>query len=586
MFNIPELDQMVISQLSLHDLTQCARVNKQWHHAVIIHLWSDLSSLRRRWGSPYFYQFVLDDYRRAQQHQQEVGEKSLTAPAILNDPQHRAFSGASFLSEYGPCIRKIPEVMVLWNIFVVTFPGKTPLVEPQAQQVAVQPSANELLHHFLIHCTALKKLSWVDINSQCTAIWKTVAGTAVQHVQELDIKVIRMAVSTCQYILSQCSNKLETLTLHIQVAAGQEVTEAEDDRAEPLLGLKELGLDMPDEKLIHDVSMSNDLVLSAYVSKVFSSAQQIAAIMKTHMPNISEIRFPMSYSKPLGDRDVACVLSSCRASLKVLEITNEVEFGELSCMALLKHSATLERFTLDRWPSRSSELSKRILSSCPKLHTFVTLGNQETLLSLIPFITADDFIDFDQESNTLKPWPCESTLKVLKVKIAKLSYRRPGTRATNGSKEELIQHQICERLSRFANLEELWLGHLAYEAGETEDEDEWDFEPLDEFDRMDAEICAKDKGDHQYSCPQMSLDSGLGQLETLKELRQLNVSLMATKIGPKEAEWMKEHWPKLRELDGLQRERKNHVMAVKWFQKNAPLIRVPLRSKTDFDNNC
>ncbi|KAF9191011.1 hypothetical protein BGZ50_009706 [Haplosporangium sp. Z 11] len=554
MFNIPELDQMVISQLSPHDLTQCARVNKQWHQAVIIYLWSDPRYLWRGRKSPFFYRFVLDDYQRTQQHQQKVREKIQNEPAIQNDPQHRAVPVASSLSKYGPCIQEIPQIKVLWEKLAANSHGANPLGEFQTQQAVIQPSTSELLRYFLTHCTALKKLSLTDGELQYTAVWKTVADTVVQHVQELEIKVNLLAASACQYILSQCSNKLETLALDIQVTDSQEGMEAKDDGAEPLLSLKELKLNVSGEGHICALSSFwrrcehvERLTLTARISEAFSGAPRMAAIMKVHIPNVREIRFSVSYSKPLEDQDLACVLASCRAGLKALEITCEVKFGELSCAALLKHSATLERFTLNLWPSRRSELLKRILSSCPKLHTFATLDNKQKMLSLIPSITADDFIDFDQESNTLKPWPCESTLKVLKVKITKAPRPEPGAQATDIPEEELIQRQICERLSRFANLEELWLGHLAYEAGEIDDD--WDSKYQDLFDRMEAEICAEDKGDHQYYCPQMSLDSGLEQLETLKELRRLNVSLMATKIGPKEAEWMKEHWPKLRELN-------------------------------------
>src|SRR5690349_17531954 len=45
MLDLPEIDNMICQQLSRHDLTQCARVNKKWHTIVIPYIWHDLSSV-------------------------------------------------------------------------------------------------------------------------------------------------------------------------------------------------------------------------------------------------------------------------------------------------------------------------------------------------------------------------------------------------------------------------------------------------------------------------------------------------------------------------------------------------------------
>ncbi|KAI8352249.1 hypothetical protein B0O80DRAFT_454098 [Mortierella sp. GBAus27b] len=39
MFDIQEIDDLVCRQLNQHDLTQCARVNKKWHAAVVPYIW-------------------------------------------------------------------------------------------------------------------------------------------------------------------------------------------------------------------------------------------------------------------------------------------------------------------------------------------------------------------------------------------------------------------------------------------------------------------------------------------------------------------------------------------------------------------
>ena len=52
-----------------------------------------------------------------------------------------------------------------------------------------------------------------------------------------------------------------------------------------------------------------------------------------------------------------------------------------------------------------------------------------------------------------------------------------------------------------------------------------------------------DDDGYQCACLEMSLKSGLGRLEGLKELRVLGVTGMGVCIGSEETRWMKENWP-------------------------------------------
>jgi hypothetical protein len=119
----------------------------------------------------------------------------------------------------------------------------------------------------------------------------------------------------------------------------------------------------------------------------------------------------------------------------------------------------------------------------------------------------------------------------------------------------MLQHRVYERLSRLVNLEVLWLGHNPYDSSAFQYSD-------------------------QFECLEMSLESGLDQLEGLKRLQVLNVSLMATRIARKEAQWMAEQWPKLRKIHGLE-DRGESRKAREWFTRNRPLISTPsvIRSK-------
>ncbi|KAG0044686.1 hypothetical protein BGZ83_010086 [Gryganskiella cystojenkinii] len=54
-----------------------------------------------------------------------------------------------------------------------------------------------------------------------------------------------------------------------------------------------------------------------------------------------------------------------------------------------------------------------------------------------------------------------------------------------------------------------------------------------------------------HMCLPFSMESGLARLESLKELRILDVSWMAHRIDVPELEWMHLNWPKLERIDGL-----------------------------------
>ncbi|KAF9979678.1 hypothetical protein BGZ65_006193, partial [Modicella reniformis] len=110
--------------------------------------------------------------------------------------------------------------------------------------------------------------------------------------------------------------------------------------------------------------------------------------------------------------------------------------------------------------------------------------------------------------------------------------------------------QVYDRLARLTNLETLCLGY---------------------------EQAGYLNNPRQWSCVEMSLESGLDKLSGLKALKELSVSRMGSKIGLKEVQWMTEQWPRLRVIYGLVREEKDygkdqHGAAVKWLKEYHPEI--------------
>lgn len=183
--------------------------------------------------------------------------------------------------------------------------------------------------------------------------------------------------------------------------------------------------------------------------------------------------------------------------------------------------------------------------------------------------SAQQFVSFFSLTTSSSPWSSAQTLKVLRVAIelfdqpsaaggaANLyssfslsSSSLPSLQSSVGDLHEL-QHEVCQILGSFTALEELSLGVH----------------------------CEKDKTCsffprlfQQDNCLELMLESGLGLMGGLKQLRVLNVSRMAHRIGLEEVKWMRAHWPQLHTVLGLLR-----VENLEYLPVDAPYLASPER---------
>ncbi|KAI1300361.1 hypothetical protein EDD11_006289 [Mortierella claussenii] len=63
------------------------------------------------------------------------------------------------------------------------------------------------------------------------------------------------------------------------------------------------------------------------------------------------------------------------------------------------------------------ENMRQTLASNPRLQTFVTLNGGSNPVPEAAHFMPEDFIDLDHASNSLKPWKCESSLRMFRAKI-------------------------------------------------------------------------------------------------------------------------------------------------------------------------
>ncbi|KAK3815422.1 MAG: hypothetical protein J3Q66DRAFT_402380 [Benniella sp.] len=547
-FDHPELNHIIFSYLSKDDLLKWARVSRKWHHAVIPYIWNDLSTLS---DSQYrcLTRVIVEDYQR-----------------VHCDPQKAEGTQQSSLAKYCPSIRKLGRVSekILGPSFLFDFILRDSRLPSNDKETVAQ----KIFHHFMMHCTNLLTLDYELSDLDLHGPVDVIANTGVQHLQHLSIKG-KILDRTFKYIMSQCSTKLETLELDFNIFVSDRhcsAMEVDETRQKPLSVLRRLSLGL-NRTCYHEGSLSflwkrcESVEALDLVRCDIGFFQLMPTVIGSFLPNINAIRIRQGNSGyELEDDDLARLLSGSRSGWISVDIEGYLNFGERSWEELSQHTSTLQNVKLHH---QKGVEPIQILSLFPNLQTFVTLGINS--LKVKP-IDAIEWIHQGPMAGSLTPWPCEYTLTDLRIKISGIprpdvthdhrgEIRQPAVNESYHGEGRKIQQQVYERLSRFVNLEILWLGSNSFYCQET-------------FRGPKAVL------DRQYECLAMSLESGLDRLEGLKRLRVLNVSLMATKIGQKEAQWMAWQWPRLREVHGIGNQG-DARKARRWFNRNCRLITTP-----------
>ncbi|KAF9133524.1 hypothetical protein BGW39_009598 [Mortierella sp. 14UC] len=286
------------------------------------------------------------------------------------------------------------------------------------------------------------------------------------------------------------------------------------------------------------------------------------SVLKTGLYNLDSI----AIGEYIDDEDLAPMLSAL--SYRQWRSISLVEAGPLTVEPAMTHCSMLEALELTLASGITIKHMHQTLTISPRLQSLITLAADHQVFTWTGeeiHIMADDFIDEDPSTSSLKPWACESTLKMFRAKVSGIP--RPDiTRTFHGraieNKARLIQQEaypgqsqelqqrVYGRLGRLTRLEQLELGnedrnfydeHHDYSASKTED----------------------DK-DAQYTCLEMNLTSGLQMLGGLKNLGMLSVERMMTRIGINEVQWMKQAWPRLEAIRGLDVSDERKAMAEKW----------------------
>ncbi|KAK3810928.1 MAG: hypothetical protein J3Q66DRAFT_350547 [Benniella sp.] len=558
MFNIPELDDLVCRQLDHHDLAQCARVDKKWHAAAIPYLWGDLSCLEDFHNAQQqsFGKLVLENYLHEQQHHQPLNE----IHTAVHSKQTQTSLPLPTLTKYSPWIRLLPGPGYLLK--------PLSFVQPQQRQTAPDkcPTGQELLLHLYQHCHA------AHISRACLDFAKSGSDDPEQEITDLVLpRVIRLQCqishpvvlseySKLMHDLNRCSATLEDLTIAVNRRRGFRHHEDSAEQQQEVTAPKEL---TSLKKLtLHLRECRGDLKPKAFWSWLFKRCHRVerlaihsidkvyheyfAVAMSTHMLNLNEL--VLVNVRPL---QVPKLLSASRNGWKAVEFMS-MHISGAAQEALEKHFSTLEvlHVTCSGFQKIGTPYLVKVLSSCPNLRVLIDHEVNACTIDIWRRFYAQVFADQDPKTGLLRMWACESSLKVLKIKIEGPPAVVLNDRVEGSGTQRGLQDLVYDRLARLTNLEILWLGKWPY-----------DIAPH-----------------YQMNCLEMSLESGLHKLASLRKLEELSVLGTRTKIGVEEVQWMTEHWPRLRVIHGL--EGHGHGKnAVGWLREHRPGIEVLSLSK-------
>ncbi|KAK3810812.1 MAG: hypothetical protein J3Q66DRAFT_56106 [Benniella sp.] len=565
MFNIPELDEMVCRKLKRQDLTQCLRVCKKWHQALLPFLWRDLTCIRciSEGKKEAFRQMVKDDYlqerelRRKQKDDKRNTEQSTqkeSSPVLSNLAQH-----------YGPRVLVLPVPMDMLRIL-------EPPEPPSKKGRSKEPTAIELLRHIYKHCPAIQlpQVTFTHAKEVSDDVLKTIAEFLVPRTRSVHISSRERIESwRLKCLLSQCLSKLEQLSLKADVSCIEKGRnggfDGENWNWKPWSSFKELDLR-------RCRGSSGPISFWAWlwkrcgyveilkVGSVGQIAKSLAEGMRDHMPKLREIHLgsKIEDSNGLKDDGAAAILSGCRKGWKVVKIGYSVEFKTSAKEALAKHFSTLEELVMAGQHLKGSDVVWA-LASASNLRSLIALRDGSFLAHKYPDLKAHEFIDLRPTTESLRTWACEKSLRVLKITIKDIPRPDLGEQSVvketyHGQGRE-IQGRVYDRLARFTNLETLWLGSfLGQGTGDRQ--------------RLGS----------QKDCLEMSLESGLHKLAGLKLLKELDVTQLATRIGLKEVQWMAGHWPKLKTIRGFESVEKQEVET--WIHECHPYISLECKASS------
>ncbi|KAG0221017.1 hypothetical protein B0O80DRAFT_492263 [Mortierella sp. GBAus27b] len=543
MLDIPELNDMVCRLLGPRDLAQCARVSQKWNSIVAPYLWRDLSRIKPQHKA--FFTMVLKDYSRKHGNQKIRGKQH----GMKRFTQEPSFHSSLALRRYGHLVEQLPSPSVLHDGLEYSITNIQQREASANVGDTSTPTPTELFRH-LFECFPRSQVDNLILDmsdSRTSYLVQNVADLLLPRVRYLQVNPMCIQ-NYSQYwdlrsMLDLCSSRLERLAISINMG----VDDAEDEEqrqgvSEPLTGLKELALVICHDR--HDRYKSKAFwkwlwkhctqVEKLTVDWSGGIMQNLLEGMATWMPKLHKIRIGRGL---VSDGERATLLSGSCQGWSEVDLVLGGDFGMATRDALMRHRSTLERLYLELYHFKAYDYLMQVLTSSPNLRIISIIASWNTIFP------TDVFTDQDPHTGALKEWECEGSLEELRIEIVGIP--RPDVMRTKFKETYPGQGQEMQRLifARIARLTSLKVLQVHENSSMTPSTD----------------------------CLEMSLASGLHQLSSLKELKELVMPRTGTKVNLEEVQWMAEHWPKLRIIHGL-RLKGRWSGPARWLRRHHPEI--------------
>ncbi|KAG0014044.1 hypothetical protein BGZ82_001921 [Podila clonocystis] len=484
----------VLSQLSLHDLTKCARVSCSWNIGLAPYIWKSINI-----DTPK----KLDRFLTAEAQQalaryaDNVQDLHLRYPELLD-----LFVPSEDTTTTCTKIRWLE----------IVFPLKA-----KAHQAITLVRNNRSLKSLTVHAFQEDKTMMGLVHA------------SGPNLQELEFSY-RASPTVTKYLLDNLPKNIARVRLTISRHTRYQATRSAIPRRR-YDSLKSLKID-------GDFDGVEEYVLLPFLYgcpglREFETPKTGCYRNKAVRAALTRLGLPLKeltnkdLPEDAEDKEVAEAIASYRG-LKSIRLDHYYTAGHHTAVAIAKNSGTLESLEIQGCVHLSIRGMKTIMTSAYNLKTLKAIDLGSVYEGTDPWIWSCYISQFGCAATSLEVFHCVINVPRPETQVPVEHRDFMYASAIDQSGVSLLcQEAVYRMLGRQTNLRELRLGYENVLVNSSRKESYF-----------------------QWYCVEMTLETGLHHMQSLKELRLLDVSHMHHGIGVAELEWIQTNW-KLEQLIGI-----------------------------------
>ncbi|KAF8983564.1 hypothetical protein CPC16_010752 [Podila verticillata] len=502
-----EILHIIFSTFSLVELANIVLVSKRSQTLVSPYLWHTL-----KLDSPATVKrFLSDPVQRAL-----IRNAAFVRSLVLPPELYHVFLPHKGYHQYHPSH--------FANLQSINLPGKYNPRTGQTDRGSLGQDAEDAVSSLFRQNPSLTKVH-IERNVGVESLLRMVSED-LPNLEDLDIEACQFGAWTAKVLLQNLPESIKHVAMIVAENEDDDVDNKMDISPTPKKhpALESLDIDLNStehEELIllpFLETCPNLKDYSNYTAQLVYNPRIKSILDKLGIEMRSMYNAVLDHNLDATDKEIAAVLS-LSSQWTDIRLQGFRRAGPLTLAALLDHGENVVVVDVEGCSSLTSKDLCTILSKCKHLQEFITLEENEPDPITDPYILGTDLIEVKWATKSLKEWSCS---------IIVTRSRYDGDEAIDveeAVKCLVLQRQVYRKLAEQTGLTTLRLNRI--EAG------------------------LMDEIHYQEHCLEISLISGLEALEKLKDLQELDVSLIDHRIGVPELGWMQKHWPNLRRLNGM-----------------------------------